>query len=153
MSTAPDPNAADSKPVVFELIDLVEEIRPDDEGLFARDVDGQLIRVERATAADLDEDVTLTIDGREVTVKKAVPTRDSQGNVLHDDDGQPVPRSTTIYDATSIAFVRKPGDPHPIPALCHKEHLPPVGVCRICVVEAVEMTRRAKQSADRPISS
>ncbi len=32
-------------------IELAEEVRPDDEGLFARDVDGQLIRVERATAS------------------------------------------------------------------------------------------------------
>lgn len=145
MSSASDSNRDDTPAVDFDVVDLVEEIRLDDEGLFARDVDGQLIRVERATATDLDEDVTLTIDGREVTVKKAVPTRDSQGNILHDADGQPVPRPTTIYDAASIAFVRKPGDPHPIPTLCHKEHLPPVGVCRVCVVEAVEMTRRGRR--------
>ncbi len=140
MSTGSDPNT--DKAVSFDVIDLVQEVRPDDEGLFARNVDGQLIRVEKATAAELDEDVTLTIDGRKVTVKKAVPTRDSQGNIHRDDDGSPVPRATTIFDATSEAFVLKPGDPHPIPALCHKEHLPPVGVCRVCVVEAAEMTRR-----------
>lgn len=139
---ASDAKAADAGNVDFDVLDLVDEVRPDEEGLFARDVDGQLIRVEKATASELDEDVTLTIDGREVTVKKAVPTRDAQGNVIRGDDGAPVPRSTTIYDATSLAFVRKPGDPHPIPALCHKEHLPPVGVCRICVVEAAEETRR-----------
>ena len=136
------PPAPDSSVVDFDVVELVEEVRPDEEGLFARDVDGQLIRVEKATASELDENVTLTIDGREVTIKKAVPTRDSQGNIIRDDDGAPVPRPTTIYDATSIAFVLKPGDPHPIPALCHKEHLPPVGVCRVCVVEAAEMTRR-----------
>lgn len=136
MSTVPDSDA-----VNFDVDDLLQ-VRPDDEGLFARDVDGQLIRVEKATASELDEDVKLTIDGREVVVKKAVPTRDSQGNVIRDEDGAPIPRSTTIYDATSAAFVLKPGDPHPIPALCHKEHLPPVGVCRVCVVEAAEMSRR-----------
>ena len=133
---------ADSQIINFDVSELVDGARPDDEGLFARNVDGQLIRVERATASELDEDVTLTIDGREVTVKKAVPTRDSQGNIIRAGDGSPKPRFTTIYDATSEAFVRKPGDPHPIPALCHKEHLPPVGVCRVCVVEATEMTRR-----------
>ena len=133
---------ADSQTINFDVSELVDGARPDDEGLFARNVDGQLIRVERATASELDEDVTLTIDGREVTVKKAVPTRDSQGNIIRAGDGSPKPRFTTIYDATSEAFVRKPGDPHPIPALCHKEHLPPVGVCRVCVVEATEMTRR-----------
>jgi len=148
MSNAPDsangPNAqsGSADDVSFDVINLVEDVRPDEEGLFARDVDGQLIRVEKATASELDEDVTLTIDGREVIVKRAVPTRDSQGNVIRDDDGAPIPRPTTIFDAASQAFVQKPGDPHPIPALCHKEHLPPVGVCRVCVVEAAEMTRR-----------
>ena len=139
MSTGSESNTTG---VNFDVIDLVEDVRPDDEGLFARDVDGQLIRVEQATASELDEDVRLTIDGRDVVVKKAVPTRDSQGNVIRGDDGAPVPRPTTIYDATSEAFVLKPGDVHPIPALCHKEHLPPVGVCRVCVVEAAEETRR-----------
>ena len=143
MSNDPDSNVnAKSDGVSFDVVDLVDHVRPDDEGLFARDVDGQLIRVEKATASELDQDVHLTIDGREIVVKKAVPTRDSQGNVIRDEEGAPIPRPTTIYDATSMAFVHKPGDPHPIPALCHKEHLPPVGVCRVCVVEAAEETRR-----------
>lgn len=142
MSSGPDPNPTDSKVVNFDVVNLASDVRPDEEGLFARDVDGQLIRVEKATASELDEDVTLSIDGRNVTVKKAVPTRDSQGNIIRDRDGAPVPRPTTIYDAASEAFVQNPGDAHPIPALCHKEHLPPVGVCRVCVVEAAEMTRR-----------
>ncbi|MGV3486184.1 MAG: cyclic nucleotide-binding domain-containing protein [Planctomycetaceae bacterium] len=125
------------------LSEFADESKPyDDEGLFARNVDGQLIRLEKATATELDTDVTLTIDGREITVKKAVPTRDSQGNVIRDPSGAPIPRPTTIYDAASEAFVEKPGDLHPIPTLCHKEHLPPVGVCRVCVVEAAEVTRR-----------
>jgi len=134
-----------SAPASFfeSLSGFAEESKPfEDEGLFARNVDGQLIRVEKATATELDTDVTLSIDGREVTVKKAVATRDSQGNVIRDSSGAPIPRLTTVYDATSIAFVEKPGDAHPIPTLCHKEHLPPVGVCRVCVVEAAEMTRR-----------
>jgi ferredoxin len=125
------------------LSEFAEEAKPfEDEGLFARNFDGQLVRVEKAKATELDTNVTLTIDGREVTVKKAVPTLDSQGNVIRDSNGEPIPRLTTIYDAASIAFVENPGDPHPIPTLCHKEHLPPVGVCRVCVVEAAEMTRR-----------
>ncbi len=137
MSTGIDPSFFES------LTEFAEEAKPfEDEGLFARNVDGQLVRVEKATATELDTNVTLTIDGREVTVKKAVPTRDSQGNVIRDATGAPIPRLTTIYDATSIAFVEKPGDPHPIPTLCHREHLPPVGVCRVCVVEAAEQTRR-----------
>ncbi len=128
--------------VDFSEIDVSGQVQLEDEGLFARNIDGQLIRIEKATASELDEDVTLTIDGREVTVKKAVPQCDSQGNIIRKADGSTVPRPTTIYDAAYEAFVKKPGDPHPIPVLCHKEHLPPVGVCRVCVVEAAEVTRR-----------
>ncbi len=130
-------------PYFDDLVIMQEAAKPyDDEGLFARNNDGQLVREVEATVSELDMDITLTIDGREITVKKAVPLRDSQGNIQRDRDGATIPRPTTIYDATSLAFVRAPGDPHPIPALCHKEHLPPVGVCRVCVVEAAEMSRR-----------
>ncbi|EMI55857.1 cyclic nucleotide-binding domain-containing protein [Rhodopirellula sallentina] len=125
---------------------LGEEPRIDDEALFARDFDGHLVRVEKVTAAELDQTVTLTIDGTDVTVPLAVPKRDSQGKVLRDNDGTPIPRPTTIYDATSEAFVNQPGQVHPIPTLCHREHLPPVGVCRVCMVEVTEMTRRGTRS-------
>lgn len=50
----------------------------DGEGLFARDVDGRLLRVKQSTADDFDTDVSLSIDGRPVVVKKAMPLRDSQ---------------------------------------------------------------------------
>lgn len=118
----------------------------DDEGLFARDIDGRLVRVNRATAADFDADVRLTIDGREVTVKKALPLRDSQGVTRRDADGNAIPRPATIYDAAAAAFVQSAGDFNPIPTLCHREHMAPVGVCRVCMVEAVEETRRGRRS-------
>ncbi len=124
-----------------------EGVKPyEDEGLFARDINGQLIRVERATASDFDLDIHLKIDGLAITVKKAVPERDSQGNILRDASGLPKPRFTTIYDAASQAFVKRPGDVHPIPTLCHKEHLPPIGACRVCIVEAAEQTRQGLRS-------
>jgi CRP-like cAMP-binding protein/Fe-S-cluster-containing hydrogenase component 2 len=50
--------------------------------------------------------VTLTIDGREVTV----------------------PRGTTIFDAARLNGVA-------IPTLCHQQNQTPVGVCRVCVVD------------------
>jgi CRP-like cAMP-binding protein/Fe-S-cluster-containing hydrogenase component 2 len=50
--------------------------------------------------------VTLTIDGREVTV----------------------PRGTTIFDAARLNGI-------PIPTLCHQQNQTPVGVCRVCVVD------------------
>jgi len=118
----------------------------DDEGLFARDVDGHLMRVRRSTADDFDTDIRLTIDGQSIVVKKAVPLRDSQGSIQRDAEGNAIPRATTIYDAATEAFVQRAGDAHPIPTLCHREHLPPVGACRVCMVEAVEQTRRGVRS-------
>ena len=51
-------------------------------------------------------DVTLAIDGKEVTV----------------------PQGTTIWDAAKVQGVD-------IPVLCHDPRLDPVGVCRMCVVD------------------
>ena len=50
--------------------------------------------------------VTLTIDGRDVTV----------------------PKGTTIFDAARLNGI-------PIPTLCHQQNQAPVGVCRVCVVD------------------
>jgi CRP-like cAMP-binding protein/Fe-S-cluster-containing hydrogenase component 2 len=116
--------------------EFVDELalRYEDEGLFARDIDGQLIRLEEATADDYTRDVTVSIDGREITVKRAVPSTDSQGNILRDREGHTIPRATTIYDAARQLFVQQPGDANPIPVLCHQDHLRPAAVCRACVV-------------------
>ena len=59
-----------------------------------------------ATAATTTHNVTLTIDGREVTV----------------------PEGTTIWEAAKELGID-------IPVLCHDERLRPVGVCRLCVVD------------------
>ena len=114
-------------------------IRAEEESIFARDIDGQLVRLDPVTAADLAKDVQLKVDGRPITVKKAVAATNAQGVVLRDSDGRPVPRPTTIYDAANQLFAAKPGDSNPIPVLCHQEHLDPVAVCRICVVEIAKV--------------
>lgn len=110
-----------------------------EEALFARDVDGQLIRFTEATLSDLSEDIKLSIDGETITVKKAVPLRNSQGTVVTNEKGELIPRPTTIYDAVSQLYVKKLGDVNPVPVLCHREHLNPVGVCRVCLVEVSEI--------------
>ena len=51
--------------------------------------------------------VQLTIDGKAVTA----------------------PASATIFDAARVAGIS-------IPTLCHQQNETPVGVCRLCVVEA-----------------
>ena len=52
-------------------------------------------------------DVTLTIDGVAVTV----------------------PAGTTVFDAARLNGIS-------IPTLCHQQNETPIGVCRVCVVEA-----------------
>ena len=70
--------------------DMVEGlfIRDDDEGLFSRDIDGQLVRLDDPVAEDYDKTVTLQIDGQSVTVPLAEPLKDAQGNIVQDVDGR-----------------------------------------------------------------
>src|SRR6187401_2353454 len=79
-----------------------DEFQPswEEEGLFARDVNGQLVRVVDASEQDYFRPVTVTIDGQSIRVPRAVPTTDSQGNIVYlDAAGRTKPRRTTIYDA------------------------------------------------------
>jgi CRP-like cAMP-binding protein/Fe-S-cluster-containing dehydrogenase component len=112
----------------------------EEEGLFARDLEGRLVRMDRATADDLDRDVTLTIDGRKITVKKAVPATDDVGRLRKDEKGHVVPRATTNYDAALQLFGT--GSSNPIPILCHREFMDPVAVCRVCVVQIAKFKER-----------
>src|SRR5438876_528349 len=71
------------------------------EALFARGDDDALIRREKKTLADFEQSIALTIDGYSISVPKAVPATDAMGNVRYGQDGKPIPRATTIYDAAS----------------------------------------------------
>jgi CRP-like cAMP-binding protein/Fe-S-cluster-containing hydrogenase component 2 len=71
--------------------------------------------------------VHLTIDGQAVAVPPTKKAYDPQYKKNVD-----IP--TTIYDA-AVALSEKSGKPNPIPILCHREHVNPVAVCRLCVVE------------------
>jgi Fe-S-cluster-containing hydrogenase component 2 len=116
------------------------------EGLFSRDVNGQLVRFEKARQSDYAKDITLTIDGEAVTVKNATPLTDSQGNIVNDADGRTIPRFTTIYDAATKRYVKQLGDTNPIPILCHQDHMRPVGVCRVCSVEVYRRDRSGREA-------
>jgi len=114
-----------------ELTQLWEQ-----EGLFSRDIDGQLVRLEAATEADYSNVITLKIDGQEISVPAAKATLDAQGIVMRDEAGKTIPRKTTIYDAAELLYVKgELGKTNPIPTLCHREHMRPVGICRVCCVE------------------
>src|SRR3954453_11530537 len=82
----------------------IDEWAWSDEGLFARDPDGRLIRYDAATRAELGKDVTLEIDGLKVVVKKAVVATDEMGLPRYDADGEVIPRPTTIYDAVTQRY-------------------------------------------------
>ena len=122
----------------------------DDEGLFSRDVNGQLVRLDAPTEADYDKQVKLEIDGRSVTVPLAEPLKDAQGSVVLDIDGRTTPRYTTIFDAAQEAFVKRSGEEAPIPVVCHQMHMNPVAVCRLCVVQ-IYGQKRGKRAAERKL--
>jgi Fe-S-cluster-containing hydrogenase component 2/CRP-like cAMP-binding protein len=140
-----------------------DEFQPswEEEGLFARDVNGQLVRVVDASERDYFQEVTITIDGQPIRVPRAVPTTDAQGNIVYlDAAGRTKPRRTTIYDAALALCLTQLGQQQTaggesaattedkqllesakskllrmIPTVCHLDHLAPAGVCRVCSVE------------------
>jgi Fe-S-cluster-containing hydrogenase component 2/CRP-like cAMP-binding protein len=108
---------------------------------YLRDVDGRLIRAERAAHDELARMVTLLVDGQRVEVPQATPWVDDQGLIRIDVEGQPIPRRTTLYDAIAKRYTpgRDESNPvprtdNPVPVLCHQEHLVPVAACRVCSV-------------------
>ena len=136
------------------LPDFIEGpfVRDDDEGLFSRDFNGQLVRLDSPTESDYEKTVTLQIDGQSVTVPLAEPLCDADGSIVVDLDGRTTPRYTTIYDAARKLFVQQPGDEAkiPIPILCHQSHMKPVAVCRVCVVQ-IYGQKRGKRAAERKL--
>ncbi len=107
----------------------------DEEALFSRDVDGQLIRVDPVTYADFERKVEVKVDQQTVTVRAAVPRTDSQGNPVIGEDGRSIPRRTTVYDVIKVLYGRDKAT-DAVKILCHADHLKPVGVCRVCSVLA-----------------
>src|SRR5438552_11142357 len=127
-------------------------VRDDDEGLFSRDINGQLVRLDTPTESDYEKDVTLQIDGLPVTVPLAEPLTDANGNIVVDLEGRTTPRYTTIYDAARKLYVEQLGDEKkiPIPVLCHQPHMTPVAVCRLCVVQ-IYGQKRGRRAAERKL--
>jgi CRP-like cAMP-binding protein len=126
--------------------------REDDEGLFSRDIHGQLVRLDAPTAEDYDKRVVVQVNGHSVEVPLAEPLKDAQGNIVLDVAGRTTPRYTTIFDAVvKLNAQRKPGEKEVfIPTLCHQPHMAPVAVCRLCMVQ-VYGVRRGQRSAERKL--
>ena len=138
-------------PMIQDLVAGLN-VRDDDEGLFSRDIDGQLVRLDAPTESDYTKEVTLQIDGQEVTVPLAEPLTDANGNIVVDIEGRTTPRYTTILDAAQKLYVKEFGDEQkiPIPTLCHQPHMTPVAVCRLCVVQ-IYGQKRGKRAAERKL--
>ena len=115
-------------------------VNAEEELLFARSIDGQLIQQTDPSLEQYKRSVTLVIDGCFVTVPEAVPLTDHLGDNVFNDSGETIPRPTTIYDAAIRFFEVTHGRGNPIPILCHQPHLRPVAVCRVCVVLIGERT-------------
>ena len=127
-------------------------VRDDDEGLFSRDINGQLVRLDAATEADYRKTATLQIDGVPVQVPLAEPLTDASGNIVVDLEGRTTPRYTTIFDAARKLYVEQLGDEKkiPIPVLCHQPHMTPVAVCRLCVVQ-IYGQKRGRRAPERKL--
>jgi Fe-S-cluster-containing dehydrogenase component len=118
----------------------------DAESTFSRDEDGNFIKRVQATREQLDQKIDIVIDGYVVKdMPIAVIVKDAQGAPVFDLDGYPKVRKTTIYDAASELVRRgewtKDELEKRIPVLCHREHLNPVAVCRMCSVHVVRKKR------------
>ena len=118
----------------------------DEEALFSRDEDDRLIVREKASRDRFKDNVTVVIDGSTVTIPRCVPATDFLGNEIKETDGLPKPRNSTIYDAARTLV--KDGVwsedelSKRIPVLCHREHLNPIAVCRMCSVHVSKKRKR-----------
>ena len=86
--------------------------------------------------------IKLTIDGQEIEMNRIILAYDAM-------DRRVPPRRTTIYDAVNelyrqaggsqpagaIDVASESGANRPVPVLCHREHMRPAAVCRVCMVE------------------
>jgi len=117
-------------------LDLGLSPREEYEGLFTRDLDGRLVRVDKPTLKDYDKRVNVTVNGRPaIQIPLAEPLTDAQGNVVLNLDGTTIPRNLTILDAINRVNARDAGQTEiTVPTLCHQPHMHPVAVCRVCLV-------------------
>lgn len=126
----------------------------EEESLFARDENDVLIRREKETRDRFGQFVEIVIDGYTVTVPRAVPKTDSQGNNVRGADGKLIPRTTTIHDAAAKLVADGIWSEEElksrIPVLCHQRHVAPVAVCRMCSVHVSTM-KRGKLTAGRKL--
>ena len=118
----------------------------EDEALFSRDEDDRLIVREKASREKFKDEIEIVIDGQKVKIPRCVPATDFLGNEMKEADGLPKPRNSTIYDAARKLVAEGVWEEDElarrIPVLCHREHLHPIAVCRMCSVHVSKKRRR-----------
>jgi CRP-like cAMP-binding protein/formate hydrogenlyase subunit 6/NADH:ubiquinone oxidoreductase subunit I len=104
----------------------------------------QLVTVGRSHADLLRQGtIDLEIDGHKVTTSRVKTFADATGKVIST-------RLMTIYDAATQLYDEQLKEKNPIPLLCHREHMTPAAVCRVCMVEVKGQPRLAP-ACQRPI--
>lgn len=136
---------------------MADDDEIDDDELMPHTIAGQLATIGEAKRSQFDEMITLTIDGRQVTVRRIQHVRDANHELVKKSNGEHAWRYTTVFDAASEAYSTQDMDvtqagfdlsefesqalyekvlaENPIPILCHQPHMTPVTTCRVCLVE------------------
>ncbi len=115
-----------------------------EESEFEELIGDQIVTVRRSHEELLAQgEIELAIDGHKVRISRITKGYDPVGK-------KATSRLTTIYDAANQLYVKELQQKNPIPILCHREHMTPVGVCRVCVVD-VKGAPRLVPSCQRPI--
>jgi CRP-like cAMP-binding protein/Fe-S-cluster-containing hydrogenase component 2 len=87
--------------------------------------------------------IDLEIDGHKVKTSRVKTFTDATGKVIST-------KLMTIYDAATQLYGEQLKEANPIPLLCHREHMSPAAVCRVCMVEVKGQPRLAP-ACQRPI--
>ena len=107
-------------------------------------IDDQLVTIGRSlNELHRQGPITLEIDGHAVSLPRVKLGYDAAGKVTST-------RLATIYDAASQLYGDELHQRNPIPLLCHREHMTPVAVCRVCVVE-IKGQPRLVPACQRPV--
>ncbi len=127
---------------------------------FDRLIDDQWVTLGKDLAKLRSEgNITVTIDGQAVAINRVIRAYDAM-------DRQVPARLATIYDAVNRLYLNRqntPGDAppeeglgdagaeRPVPVLCHREHMRPAAVCRVCLVE-LKGSSRLVAACHQPVS-
>ncbi|HVJ80972.1 MAG TPA: cyclic nucleotide-binding domain-containing protein, partial [Planctomycetia bacterium] len=143
----------------------------EEESVFARDDDGRLVALREVDRDSFKKTVKVGLVHRgvryDLDVPLAVPKRDQLGGIVYGverlgflDSGRrvAVPVRSTVYDAVRRIGIHNEwaAAENPVPVLCHRRDLDPVGVCRVCCVDVYsertdkegKVEKRAEDQAD-----